>query len=44
LLSALSGADSARALLSSALVLAEPDFILLDEPTNNLDRDGPRRP
>jgi ATPase subunit of ABC transporter with duplicated ATPase domains len=24
----------------AALIFAEPDFILLDEPTNNLDRDG----
>ena len=24
----------------AALVFAEPDFILLDEPTNNLDRAG----
>jgi ATPase subunit of ABC transporter with duplicated ATPase domains len=39
LLSALSGGQRTRAALS-ALVLAEPDFILLDEPTNNLDRDG----
>ncbi len=39
LLSALSGGQRTRAALG-ALVLAEPDFILLDEPTNNLDRDG----
>lgn len=39
LLSALSGGQRTRAALC-ALVLAEPDFILLDEPTNNLDRAG----
>jgi ATPase subunit of ABC transporter with duplicated ATPase domains len=39
LLSTLSGGQRTRAALC-ALVLAEPDFILLDEPTNNLDRDG----
>ena len=39
LLSALSGGQRTRAALC-ALVLAEPDFILLDEPTNNLDREG----
>ena len=39
LLSALSGGQRTRAVLC-ALVLAEPDFILLDEPTNNLDRAG----
>ena len=39
LLSALSGGERTRAALG-ALVLAEPDFILLDEPTNNLDREG----
>jgi ATPase subunit of ABC transporter with duplicated ATPase domains len=39
LLSALSGGQRTRAALG-ALVLAEPDFILLDEPTNNLDREG----
>ncbi|HWK68806.1 MAG TPA: ABC-F family ATP-binding cassette domain-containing protein [Rhizobiaceae bacterium] len=38
-LAALSGGQRTRAALA-ALVLAEPDFILLDEPTNNLDRDG----
>lgn len=35
----LSGGQRTRAALA-ALVFAEPDFILLDEPTNNLDRDG----
>ncbi len=39
LLSALSGGQRTRAALC-ALVLTEPDFILLDEPTNNLDREG----
>ena len=39
LLSALSGGQRTRAALA-ALVFAEPDFIILDEPTNNLDRDG----
>lgn len=39
LLSALSGGQRTRAALC-ALILAEPDFILLDEPTNNLDRQG----
>ncbi|OCJ16239.1 ABC transporter [Rhizobium sp. AC44/96] len=38
-LSALSGGQRTRAGLA-ALVLAEPDFLVLDEPTNNLDRDG----
>ncbi len=38
-LSALSGGQRTRAALAG-LVLAEPDFILLDEPTNNLDREG----
>jgi ATPase subunit of ABC transporter with duplicated ATPase domains len=38
-LGALSGGQLTRARLAS-LVFAEPDFILLDEPTNNLDRDG----
>ncbi len=40
-LSALSGGQRTRAGLA-ALVFNEPDFILLDEPTNNLDRDGRR--
>ncbi|HEY3796844.1 MAG TPA: ABC-F family ATP-binding cassette domain-containing protein [Caulobacteraceae bacterium] len=35
----LSGGQATRAALA-ALVLAQPDFILLDEPTNNLDADG----
>ncbi len=39
LLSTLSGGQRTRAGLA-ALVFNEPDFILLDEPTNNLDRDG----
>ncbi|TAJ85001.1 MAG: ABC-F family ATP-binding cassette domain-containing protein, partial [Reyranella sp.] len=39
LLSTLSGGQRTRAALC-ALVLTEPDFILLDEPTNNLDREG----
>ncbi len=38
-LDALSGGQRTRAALA-ALVFARPDFILLDEPTNNLDRDG----
>lgn len=38
-LSTLSGGQRTRAALGS-LVLADPDFILLDEPTNNLDREG----
>jgi ATPase subunit of ABC transporter with duplicated ATPase domains len=40
-LSTLSGGQRTRAGLA-ALVFAEPDFILLDEPTNNLDREGRR--
>jgi ATPase subunit of ABC transporter with duplicated ATPase domains len=39
LLSTLSGGQRTRAALA-ALVFAEPDLILLDEPTNNLDADG----
>jgi ATPase subunit of ABC transporter with duplicated ATPase domains len=38
-LAALSGGQLTRARLA-ALIFAEPDFMLLDEPTNNLDRDG----
>lgn len=38
-LSSLSGGQLTRAKLA-ALVFADPDFILLDEPTNNLDRAG----
>jgi ATPase subunit of ABC transporter with duplicated ATPase domains len=40
-LSTLSGGQRTRIGLA-ALVFSEPDFILLDEPTNNLDRDGRR--
>lgn len=40
-LSMLSGGQRTRLGLA-ALAFAEPDFILLDEPTNNLDRDGRR--
>ncbi len=40
-LSTLSGGQRTRLALA-ALVFGEPDFILLDEPTNNLDRDGQR--
>ncbi len=40
-LSTLSGGQRTRVGLA-ALVFNEPDFILLDEPTNNLDRDGRR--
>ena len=38
-LSELSGGQATRARLA-ALAFDRPDFILLDEPTNNLDRDG----
>ena len=38
-LQALSGGQRTRAALA-ALVFAEPDFLILDEPTNNLDRQG----
>jgi len=40
-LSSLSGGQRTRAALAG-LLFAQPDFILLDEPTNNLDRDGRR--
>ncbi len=40
-LATLSGGQRTRASLA-ALVFDGPDFILLDEPTNNLDRDGRR--
>jgi len=40
-LSTLSGGQRTRAALAG-LLFARPDFILLDEPTNNLDRDGRR--
>ncbi len=39
LLSELSGGQQTRAALA-ALMFEQPDLILLDEPTNNLDRDG----
>jgi ATPase subunit of ABC transporter with duplicated ATPase domains len=35
----LSGGEATRAALA-ALLIAEPDFIVMDEPTNNLDADG----
>ncbi len=38
-LAALSGGQRTRAGLA-ALIFAEPDFLMLDEPTNNLDREG----
>lgn len=38
-LAELSGGQRTRAALA-ALVFAEPDFLILDEPTNNLDREG----
>ncbi|MBB4568619.1 ABC-F family ATP-binding cassette domain-containing protein [Rhizobium leucaenae] len=38
-LEALSGGQSTRAGLA-ALIFTDPDFLILDEPTNNLDRDG----
>lgn len=38
-LAALSGGQRTRAGLA-ALIVAEPDFLILDEPTNNLDREG----
>lgn len=38
-LATLSGGQRSRAALA-ALIFAEPDFLLIDEPTNNLDRAG----
>ncbi|MEZ2132354.1 MULTISPECIES: ABC-F family ATP-binding cassette domain-containing protein [unclassified Sinorhizobium] len=38
-LAALSGGQRTRAGLA-ALIFGEPDFLILDEPTNNLDREG----
>jgi ATPase subunit of ABC transporter with duplicated ATPase domains len=40
-LATLSGGQRTRAGLA-AMLFAEPDFLILDEPTNNLDRDGRR--
>ena len=40
-LARLSGGQRTRAALA-ALLLADPDMLLVDEPTNNLDRDGRR--
>lgn len=40
-LTTLSGGQRTRAGLA-ALIVGEPDFLILDEPTNNLDRDGRR--
>ncbi|KAB1082941.1 ABC-F family ATP-binding cassette domain-containing protein [Neorhizobium galegae] len=40
-LETLSGGQRTRAGLA-ALIFAKPDFLILDEPTNNLDRDGRR--
>ena len=40
--SALSGGQATRAVLAGLLV-AQPDFLVLDEPTNNLDAAGRRR-
>ncbi len=39
LLTSLSGGQRTRVGLA-ALIFSEPDFLILDEPTNNLDRDG----
>ncbi len=38
-LTALSGGQRTRVAIA-ALIFSEPDFLILDEPTNNLDRDG----
>src|SRR5262249_26602498 len=40
-LATLSGGQRTRAALA-ALIFDDPDFLVLDEPTNNLDRDGRR--